>query len=273
MLTVYPVLSIAGSDSSGGAGIQADVKTIESTGCYAMTAVTAVTAQNTMGVGSVSEIAPALVAEQIDMTVTDIMPLAVKTGMLCSAATVEAVASAIERHGLRNVVVDPVILSTSGRRLLDEEGVEALKTRLLPLADIITPNVDEAAALTGAGDTAGQIAALRRMGARGILIKGGDDTGRPDLSIDTFAPADGSEPIELRADRVRSVNTHGTGCTLSSAAAAFLALGFPPVDAVKAAKSYVTRALIASSRLAVGSGHGPMMHNFAPRKFKTRHIH
>lgn len=268
MIHYYPVLTIAGSDPSGGAGIQADIKTIASTGCYAMAAITAVTAQNTTGVRAVEGISPDMVAAQIDAVTEDIAPMATKTGMLFSAGIINSVADAIERHKLENVVVDPVMVATSGSRLLDDEAVTLIVERMMPLSAIITPNRAEAIALTGTDDTDKQIMWLRAHGAHDILLKGGDgDTSSP-FSIDIFAQA-GMEPMELKADRIDTRNTHGTGCTLSSAIASFLALGFPMIDAVKAAKSYITRALIAGRPMTVGAGHGPVNHGFAPRKYKT----
>ncbi len=266
MLQYYPVLTVAGSDCSGGAGIQADIKTISSTGCYAMAAITAVTVQNTTGVSDVQGIDPSIVAGQLRMVFEDIPPLAVKTGMLYDKAVIDAVADAFGHYGAVNVVVDPVMVSTSGARLIADDAVEAMCRRLLPLSSIVTPNRAEAEALTGEKYPVSQLAALRKMGCHAVLLKGGDDS--DNFSVDLLALDGSDELIELRADRVNTVNTHGTGCTLSSAIASFLALGFPMIDAVKAAKSYITRALIAGSGVTVGHGNGPVNHLFAPRKAK-----
>lgn len=272
MLTYYPVLSIAGSDCSGGAGIQADIKTISSTGCYAMAAITAITAQNTTGVESVEGVTPSMVEAQLRMVFDDIPPMAVKTGMLYSADIVNTVADTLERYKARNIVVDPVMIATSGARLIAEDASDALCRRLLPLATVVTPNRQEAVALSGgATDPDDQIARLRELGCTNILLKGGDDPDSP-FSTDLLVTDGSTDIIELKADRVRTENTHGTGCTLSSAIASFLALGFPVTDAVKAAKSYITRALISGRTITAGHGHGPVNHLFAPRKAKIQKI-
>lgn len=266
MRQYIPVLSIAGSDSSGGAGIQADIKTISATGCYAMTAITAITAQNTTGVRSIQSISPDIVADQIDAVWEDIPPMAVKTGMLYSAEIINIVADRLEKYAAGNVVVDPVMVASSGSELSTADFRDAVISRLVPQSSIITPNRDEAIALTGRNDIEGQIKAFREMGARAILLKGGD---KADASFSTdILSLPGEEPIELRADRIKTPNTHGTGCTLSSAIASFLALGFPMTDAVKAGKSFITRAIVSGANYEAGHGHGPVNHLFAPRKTK-----
>lgn len=254
------VLSIAGSDSSGGAGIQADIKTIASHRLFAETAVTALTAQNTTGVFGVLDVDPAFVTAQIDAVFDDIRPVAVKVGMVSSAAIIEAVADALERHEARNVVVDPVMVATSGARLIDEDAVEALVRRLLPLADVATPNMPEAEVLCGfpVEDDGSMERAARQLAAQvrgAALVKGGHGTERADdvLAADAEAPA-----LWLRAPRIDTPNTHGTGCSLSSAIACGLARGWSVEQAVRSAKDYVRGALAAG--LDLGKGSGPLDH-------------
>ena len=220
------VLSIAGSDSSGGAGIQADIKTIAAHRLFAETAITALTAQNTLGVTGVLDVDPAFVAKQIDAVFEDIRPAAVKVGMVSSAAIIEAVADALERHAAANIVVDPVMVATSGARLIGDDAIEALKARLLPLADVVTPNMPEAAVLAGfevVDETSMERAALRlaEAGTGAALVKGGH---RHDRADDVLVTAEG-DVVWLRAPRVDTENAHGTGCTLSSAIACGLAQG------------------------------------------------
>ena len=251
-------LTIAGSDSSGGAGIQADLKTFGAHGVFGMSAITAVTAQNTLGVSAIETMPPSLVTAQIDAVAVDIPPDATKIGMLANAVIIEAVALALERLRLPNVVLDPVMVAKSHARLLDEAAVAALRTRLLPLADVVTPNVPEAEALTGlrvasVDDLHRAARRLVEMGAGAALVKGGH---LPGPAIDVLW--DGTQAIELVADRIDSRQTHGTGCTLSSAIAARLALGDDVVSACRAAKAYVTRGIERAPGL--GHGHGPLMH-------------
>ncbi|MCS6801527.1 MAG: bifunctional hydroxymethylpyrimidine kinase/phosphomethylpyrimidine kinase [Chloroflexota bacterium] len=256
-MTVPRALTIAGSDSGGGAGLQADLKTFSALGVYGASVVTAVTAQNTLGVSGVLELPLDLIAAQIDAVATDIGFDATKTGMLSSAAIVELVASKVVEHGLRPLVVDPVMVATSGDRLLREDAVAALRERLIPLATVVTPNLPEAEVLVGypleteeaRREAAKAIAAL---GARAVLIKGGHGTGP---AVDLYY--DG-EFVELSAERIATRNTHGTGCTLASAIAAGLARGRSPLEAVREAKTYVTEALRAAFPL--GHGHGPVHH-------------
>ena len=251
-------LTIAGSDSSGGAGIQADLKTFAAHGVFGCSAITAVTAQNTLGVTAVVEIDPSMVIAQIDTILADFTIHATKIGMLSSAAIVLAVADAIERHRLSNVVVDPVMVAKGGARLLEQDAVAAIRTRLLPLATIVTPNVFEALALTGEqvsnrDDQRAAAVRLMELGPRAVLVKGGHLDGP---AVDVLC--DGRDVIELEADRIDTPHTHGTGCTLSSAIAARLARGDDLVAAVRAAKTYVTRAIAEAPRL--GHGHGPLQH-------------
>ena len=255
------VLSIAGVDPSGGAGIAADLKTFSALGVYGMAVVTAVTAQNTRGVTGVRLMEPAFVAEQIDAVFDDVRIDAVKIGMVATAKIAAAIADALVRHRAQHIVLDPVMIAKSGDRLLAKDAIAALCERLMPLAEIITPNLPEAATLLGVAeptDPAGmrQMARdLRRFGSTAVLLKGGH-AGGPE-SIDVLA--DGEALTWLSAPRIATKNTHGTGCTLSSAIAALLPR-MSRVDAVRAAKDYLTAALAAADELTVGSGHGPVHH-------------
>lgn len=271
MKRYIPILSVAGSDSSGGAGIQADIKTISALGCYAMTAITAITAQNTTGVRSIQGIDARIVRDQLDMVWADIPPRAVKTGMLYGRATIEQVCDSLCENKAVNVVVDPVMVSTSGSLLIDRDAIEAMVNRLFPLASIVTPNQNEARELTGTDDPMAQALRLRELGCRNVLLKGGDSD-RTDTKVDLLMLENESDFITLTADAVNTVNTHGTGCTLSSAIAVYLALGFDMMDAVMRAKLYVTRALQSGARVRIGHGHGPVNHLFAPRymKYETK---
>ena len=252
-------LTIAGSDSGGGAGLQADLKTFTAFGVFGMSAVTAVTAQNTVAVSGVAEIRPDLVAAQIDAVASDIGIDAAKTGMLWCGAIVLAVADAVARHRIPNLVVDPVMVSKTGARLLGEDAMEPLVGRLLPLAEVVTPNLPEAVALTGVEvkDEEGMREAARRihlLGPRAVVIKGGHLEG-PDV-VDLYY--DGRSFEALRGERIESRSTHGTGCTFAAALAAGLALGNRPLDAVRRAKEYVAGAIRAAPRL--GRGSGPLNH-------------
>jgi hydroxymethylpyrimidine/phosphomethylpyrimidine kinase len=251
-------LTIAGSDSSGGAGIQADLKTFAAHGVYGCSAITAVTAQNTLGVTAVAELDASMVVAQIDTVLADLKIDATKIGMLASEPIVSAVADAVRRHRLTNVVVDPVMVSKSGARLLDADAVEAMRGQLFPQATLVTPNVFEAEALTGRAvanrhDQRAAAVQLMELGPRAVLVKGGHLDGP---AIDILH--DGHQTIELEAERIDSPHTHGTGCTLSSAIAARLALGDDLIAAVRAAKIYVTQAIAQAPGL--GRGHGPLQH-------------
>ena len=258
------VLSIAGSDPSGGAGVQADLKTFSALACYGMAAITALTAQNTRGVSAVHVPPADFVAAQIDAIFKDVRVDAVKLGMLASGSIVEAVADRLRAHGAHNIVLDPVLVATSGDALGAPDVVEAMIRHLLPLARVVTPNMPEAMRLSG-GDAPHDAAGLERLaraihaaGANAVLVKGGHMEGElaPDVLFN------GAAAHLFEAPRVATRNTHGTGCTLSSAIAANLAHGMDLGDAVEAAKSYLTAALIASDKLNVGSGegHGPVHH-------------
>ena len=259
------VLSIAGSDPSGGAGVQADLKTFSALRCYGMAVLTALTAQNTRGVTGVHVPPASFVAAQIDAIFADVRVDAIKIGMLASGEIVEAVAGRLRAHHARNIVLDPVLVATSGDSLGAPDVVDAMKRHLIPLADVITPNAPEAMRLAGASaepqDEAGLEAlarALHGMRARAVLVKGGHLAGKdaPDVLFD------GARAYTFTAPRIDTRNTHGTGCTLSSAIAAYLARGRDLKDSVAAAKDYLTGALAASGQLSVGSGagHGPVHH-------------
>jgi hydroxymethylpyrimidine/phosphomethylpyrimidine kinase len=253
------VLTVAGSDSGGGAGIQADLKTFLAHGVHGMSAITAVTVQNSVGVQGFYELEPRAVHEQIESVVTDIGVDAVKTGMLASAATVEAVADACEGFALPNLVVDPVAASKHGDPLLHPDAVEALRTRLLPLATVVTPNLGEVRLLTGVevrgrGDLEAAARAVHELGPRWVLAKGGHLPG--EQAVDLLWG--GSEGVELVAPRVDTPHTHGTGCTLASAIAANLAVGLDVVAAALAAKQYLTGAI--AGAFPLGKGIGPTDH-------------
>ncbi|HEX7887713.1 MAG TPA: bifunctional hydroxymethylpyrimidine kinase/phosphomethylpyrimidine kinase [Ramlibacter sp.] len=264
----YPrVLSIAGSDSGGGAGIQADLKTFAALGCFGMTAITALTAQNTLGVRSIHAVPLDILTDQIDAVVEDIGIDAVKIGMLHSADTVRAVAGSLQRHGLRKVVLDPVMIATSGAVLIDEPAIDVLVRELFPLAAVVTPNLDEAALLVKRplNDEAGMEAAARELlerGANAVLLKGGH---LPGDTVSDLLLARGAQPLWMRAPRIASPNTHGTGCTLSSAIASHLALEADLPTAVERARVFVRGALEAGARVRTGGGSGPLNHGHAPQ--------
>ena len=253
------VLTIAGSDSGGGAGIQADLKTFSALGVYGMSAVTAVTAQNTLAVTAVHEVPVEVVAAQIEAVVTDIPPDAVKIGMLSSVEIIDAVAAKVKEHSLAPLVVDPVMVAKSGDRLLREDAVTALRERLVPLADVLTPNVAEAEALVARSLSADDEfrAAAREivgLGAKAVVMKGGHREG--EAAIDLLF--DGDEFYEFSAPRIETTSTHGTGCTFASAIASFLAHGEALPEAVGHAKEYLTEAIRRAQ--PIGRGHGPVQH-------------
>ncbi len=255
-------VTIAGSDSSGGAGIQADLKTFAALGVYGASVITALTAQNTQGVSAIHDVPAEFVAAEIDAVFGDLDVAAVKIGMLSQAAIIETVTRGLGRHHAKNIVLDPVMVATSGDRLLAADAVEALCKLLVPRALVVTPNLPEAAALTGADVARNeqemeiQARELLALGARSVLIKGGHgDCGE---SIDLLVGE--GDVLRLSAKRVTTKNTHGTGCTLSSAIAAGLAKGLDLKAAARAAKSYVTAAIAAADTMPVGHGHGPLHH-------------
>jgi hydroxymethylpyrimidine/phosphomethylpyrimidine kinase len=255
-------VTVAGSDSSGGAGIQADLKTFAALGVYGASVITALTAQNTQGVRAIHDVPVDFVAAQIDAVFSDLEVSAVKIGMLSQAAIIETVAKGLGRHRARNIVLDPVMVATSGDRLLTPDAIEALRKVLIPQALVVTPNLLEAAALTGAMAARNeqemeiQARELLALGARNVLIKGGHGSG--DESVDLLVGE--GNVVRLSARRVDTKNTHGTGCTLSSAIAAGLAKGLDLKAAARASKAYVTAAIAAADALQVGHGHGPLHH-------------
>lgn len=267
----YPrVLSIAGSDSGGGAGIQADLKTFSALGCFGMTAITALTAQNTQGVRAIHGVPPAMLADQIDAVVEDIGVDAVKIGMLHAPEIVQTVAQAIDRHHLQQVVLDPVMIATSGAVLVDEAAVSVLVKELFGRAVLITPNLDEAAHLVGRklfseADMEQAATELLAMGAQAVLLKGGHLAG--DTVSDLLLHASG-EKLWMRAQRIPTRNTHGTGCSLSSAIAAHLAQGKPLVNAVQSARVFVRGALEGGANVRTGFGSGPLNHGHAPQPMR-----
>jgi hydroxymethylpyrimidine/phosphomethylpyrimidine kinase len=263
-------LTIAGSDSSGGAGIQADLKTFAALGVYGASVITALTAQNTRGVTGIHDVPADFIAAQMDAVFSDLAVNAVKIGMLSRVAAIEAVVAGLERHRAKNIVLDPVMVATSGDRLLTTDAVKALRMTLIPRAMVVTPNLPEAAALLdlpiagGEVEMEAQARGLLALGAQSVLIKGGHGTSAE--SVDLLVDANGV--TRLSAKRIATKNTHGTGCTLSSAIAAGLAKGRTLHDAVRQAKDYVTAAIAGADALAVGHGHGPLHHFHA--FWKTR---
>jgi hydroxymethylpyrimidine/phosphomethylpyrimidine kinase len=269
----YPrVLSIAGSDSGGGAGIQADLKTLAALGCFGMTAITALTAQNTQGVRAIHAVPAQFLADQIDAVLEDIGVHAVKIGMLHAPEIVRTVAEAIDRHHLPHVVLDPVMVATSGAVLIDRSAIDLLVQALFPRASLVTPNLDEAALLVGRvlnteSDMQAAAAELLAMGARAVLLKGGHLAGA--VVSDLLALASG-ETLWMRDARIATPNTHGTGCTLSSAIAAYLALGQDLVQAVQSARLYIRGALLHGAHVRTGAGSGPLNHSYAPQPMVLR---
>ncbi|WP_028137534.1 bifunctional hydroxymethylpyrimidine kinase/phosphomethylpyrimidine kinase [Bradyrhizobium japonicum] len=261
-MTTPVALTIAGSDSSGGAGIQADLKTFAALGVYGASVITALTAQNTRGVTGIHAVPASFVAEQIDAVFSDLDIGAVKIGMVAQVASIEAIAAALLRWSPRHVVLDPVMVATSGDRLLAAEAVNALRTKLIPLASVVTPNLPEAAALldepvaASEAEIESQGRRLLALGCRAVLIKGGHGEGAE--SIDYLVSGEGT--LALAAPRVATRNTHGTGCSLSSAVAAGLAKGEDLASAVRNAKTWISAAIAAADRFSVGHGHGPIHH-------------
>ncbi|MBA2399906.1 MAG: bifunctional hydroxymethylpyrimidine kinase/phosphomethylpyrimidine kinase [Bradyrhizobium sp.] len=255
-------LTIAGSDSSGGAGIQADLKTFAALGVYGASVITALTAQNTAGVSGIHQVPGEFITAQIDAVFSDLDVGAVKIGMVAQPASIDAIVAGITRWSPKHVVLDPVMVATSGDRLLAADAVEALRKKLIPLAAVITPNLPEAAALLDEPVAASEAAVadqgkrLLAMGCRAVLIKGGHGQGAE--SVDYLIDANGT--IVLAAPRVATRNTHGTGCSLSSAIAAGLAKGEAMETAIRNAKAWISAAIAAADRFSVGRGHGPVHH-------------
>ena len=269
-------LTIAGSDSCGGAGIQADIKTMTMNGVYAMSAVTALTAQNTTGVTDIMEVPPSFLKAQLDAVITDIFPDAVKTGMVASSELIKTIADAVKNYSIKNLVVDPVMVATSGSKLISEEAIETLKKELLPLAAVITPNIPEAEVLLENTSLSGMDSKNLRITSEfemeeaarkiyqefgcAVLVKGGHNVN--DASDFLYGKDENGNIIAkwFKGRRINNPNTHGTGCTLSSAIAANLAKGETLENAVEKAKEYISGALEAG--LNLGKGAGPLMHNF-----------
>lgn len=260
------ILTIAGSDSGGGAGIQADIKAISATGGYACSAITALTAQNTCGVEAVLPVDPAFVRAQLNAVLYDMPVRAVKIGMLANQAIIREVAAVLARSPHLPVVLDPVMIATSGDPLLDDDAMDALINTLIPRATILTPNLPEAARLTGcpvpttAEEMYALVPALRKLGCPYVMLKGGHLHHAPE-SLDVWISRDTCQTLSAR--RIETPNTHGTGCSLSAAIASFYAQGLTPIDAGRAAKRYLTDALAHSQQLIVGRGAGPVHHFFA----------
>lgn len=267
----YPiVLSIAGSDSSGGAGIQADLKTFSALGVYGATAITAITAQNTQGVYAQFALAPQMVYDQIVAVLDDLHPKYVKIGMLSNVEIVVAVAEALRNHSL-SIILDPVMVSTSGHRLLSVEAQEMVKQKLLPISLLVTPNIPEMTALTGMSLTTNQekeaaASYLLDYGVGAVLIKGGHEIGatKNDVLFTRYNAC--MQSTVISSDTVQSNNTHGTGCTLSAAIAAYMARGYALETAVVEAKKYITEAIRSGAAVQIGHGFGPVNHGFNPQK-------
>lgn len=261
----HRVLTIAGSDSGGGAGIQADLKTIAANGCYGLSVITALTAQNTLGVSGIHPVPLDFVAVQMDAVLSDIGADAVKIGMLFSPELIRTVAQGLVRHGVRTIVLDPVMIAQSGDRLLQDEAIDALKTELIPLATIITPNTPESSALLGREIATAEAVSeaareLMTLGCANVLIKGGHlESGDSDDCLYLGAE---DRAVILSGKRIPTRNNHGTGCTLSSAIASGLAKGQTVETAVRQAKDYITQAIEGGAEYTLGQGHGPVHHFF-----------
>lgn len=266
------VLSIAGSDSGGGAGVQADLKTFAALGCFGMSAITALTAQNTCGVRAIHAPPPDFLAAQIDAVMDDLGAAAVKVGMLHDAAIVQVVAAAVDRHRMQPLVLDPVMVSATGAVLIEPQATQALVAELFPRASVVTPNLDEAALLLGrriaqARDMVPAARALQALGAPAVLLKGGH---LPGAQVNDVLVQPDVEPLTFADARIATPNLHGAGCTLSSAIAALLAQGQPLPQAVAQARHYVRRALAAGQHVRSGAGVGPLNHGFAPHAMMCR---
>lgn len=260
------VLTIAGSDPSGGAGIQADIKTISACGCYAMSAITAIVDENTFEVKGVHPVPATFVRGQIESVLSDIGADAVKIGMLHSSELIMAVKEALAPYNIRNIVLDPVMVATAGNDLLKQEAVRTLQHELIPLTRIITPNIPEAEVLSGQkiGSKEDMLAVIKSLSCNNkvsVLLKAGHLSDNE--LTDIFYNAETGEVLELKASRIASQNTHGTGCTLSSALASFLAHGFSLDESVRKAKDYMTQAILHGADYKIGKGHGPVHHFFS----------
>lgn len=265
----YPrVLTIAGSDSGGGAGIQADIKAISATGSFATSAITAITVQNTLGVSAVSPVSCEIIEGQIDAVLSDIGTDAIKIGMLHSSKVITTITECLKKYNVRNIVLDPVMVSTSGHRLIEESAIATLTQELMPLARVITPNIPEAEILAGVKvnsqkDLPELARSLSNGGKISVLLKAGHLT--EDTLTDIFYNAEEDTILELTSQRLYTRNTHGTGCTLSSAFASYLAQGFQLNEAAQAAKDYINQAIISGADYNIGGGHGPVDHFWKQR--------
>ncbi|WP_315972407.1 bifunctional hydroxymethylpyrimidine kinase/phosphomethylpyrimidine kinase [Vibrio gallicus] len=264
-IQIANVLTIAGSDSGGGAGIQADIKAISATGSYACSVITALTAQNTQGVTGIYPVSPDFIEQQLDAVFTDIDISAVKVGMLAQTEVIQAVVKKLKQYQPQFLVIDPVMVATSGDLLLQSSAIQTLKTELLPLADVITPNLPEAATLLGVPvpnsepEMVEMISGLRQLGCKAVLLKGGHLESEAD-STDLLITADSVETFTVK--RINTQNTHGTGCTLSSAIASYLTQSKSLIEAVTKGKAYISNAIAHADELNVGKGHGPVHHFF-----------
>ena len=267
-----PVMTIAGSDSGGGAGIQADMKTFSALGCFATSVITAVTAQNTLGVSAIEQLSPEIISSQIRVVMDDIQPRYIKIGMVGDSTSIDVVATTLSGYALDGLVLDPVMVATSGDRLMREDAVSILKERLIPLSTLLTPNIPEAQVLSGQKITLPEDmpCVARRIleyGCKGVLIKGGHLEGVTKQDYLLYKDADGNLRERLFSfDTINTPNTHGTGCTLSSAITAFLAHGYELEQAVMCGREYLHQALISGQDVTLGRGHGPVNHFFNPQK-------
>jgi hydroxymethylpyrimidine/phosphomethylpyrimidine kinase len=272
LMFYIPVMTIAGSDSGGGAGIQADMKTFSALGCFATSVITAVTAQNTLGVSAIEQLSPEIISSQIRAVMDDIQPRYIKIGMVGNSTSIDVVATTLSGYALDGLVLDPVMVATSGDRLMREDAVSILKERLIPLSTLLTPNIPEAEVLSGQKITHPEDmpCVARRIleyGCKGVLIKGGHLEGVTKQDYLLYKDADGNLRERLFSfDTINTPNTHGTGCTLSSAITAFLAHGYELEQAVMCGREYLHQALISGQDVTFGRGHGPVNHFFNPQK-------
>ena len=272
LMFYIPVMTIAGSDSGGGAGIQADMKTFSALGCFATSVITAVTAQNTLGVSAIEQLSPEIISSQIRAVMDDIQPRYIKIGMVGDSTSIDVVATTLSGYALDGLVLDPVMVATSGDRLMREDAVSILKERLIPLSTLLTPNIPEAEVLTGQKITHPEDmpCVARRIleyGCKGVLIKGGHLEGVTKQDYLLYKDADGNLRERLFSfNTINTPNTHGTGCTLSSAITAYLAHGYELEQAVMCGREYLHQALISGQDVTLGRGHGPVNHFFNPQK-------
>lgn len=261
----YKVLSIAGSDSGGGAGIQADLKTFSALGCYGMTVITALTAQNTLGVSGIHPIPPEFAAQQMDAVFSDMGADAVKIGMLYSAELIRTIADRLKKYRVERIVLDPVMVAQSGDKLLQDDAIDAIRNDLMPICRVVTPNLPEASVLLGreihsSDDMKAAAESLAKYGCQSVLIKGGHS--QDHNSTDVLYLSEEDRYVILSKPRIRTSNNHGTGCTLSSAIASFLAKSFSVEDAIRHAKDFIHQAIASGSEYSLGTGHGPVHHFF-----------